>query len=150
MDPEDQLKLENQICFPLYVSSRLLTRAYQPLLAQLGITYPQYLVMLVLWEKDAVTVSNISEKLYLNSNTLTPLLKRMEKMDLITRKRSELDERQVFIALTDKGNKMKKQAQCIPELLINKIELPPHELAQFKNTLQQLLQNLEDPQLDQG
>ena len=84
-DSVDVLKLENQLCFPLYTASRLTTQCYQPLLKELGLTYPQYLVMLVLWERDQVNLSYLSEKLFLQSNTLTPLLKRMESMDLLTR-----------------------------------------------------------------
>ncbi|MBD8488864.1 MarR family transcriptional regulator [Echinicola sp. CAU 1574] len=144
MSPEDHLKLENQICFPLYVTSRLLTRAYQPLLAELGITYPQYLVLLVLWEQDGLKVSAISEKLFLNSNTLTPLLKRMEQLNLLTRVRSKEDERQVDITLTEKGKLMQKSAKCIPENLLKTIKLPAEELIQFKATLHKLLTTLEE------
>ena len=95
----EHLKLSNQLCFPVYAASRLITREYQPFLDKLGITYPQYLVLLVLWETDGVPVSDISAKLILNTNTLTPLLKRMESMDIISRKRSEVDETKVIINL---------------------------------------------------
>ena len=98
-----QLKLENQICFPLYAASRLVTREYQPHLDKLGITYPQYLVLMVLWENNGLTVNDISEKLILNTNTLTPLLKRMEKQQLLSRRRDVADERKVLISLTEKG-----------------------------------------------
>ena len=110
----EQLKLAHQLCFPIYAASRLMTREYQPFLDELGITYPQYLVLLVLWERDGVSVHEISERLILNTNTLTPLLKRLELMGLITRKRSEDDERIVTIRLTVKGLEMKGSASAIP------------------------------------
>jgi len=113
----DQLKLENQLCFPFYAASRLITREYQPYLDKLGITYPQYLVLLILWEADGVSVNEISGKLILNTNTVTPLLKRMEKQGLITRTRSGNDERKVIVNLTASGKKMKRSAASIPEKL---------------------------------
>ncbi|MBI9069855.1 MAG: MarR family transcriptional regulator [Salinivirgaceae bacterium] len=116
------VKLDNQLCFPFYALSRLITREYQPDLDSLGITYPQYLVLMVFWERDGLTVNEISKKLILNSNTLTPLLKRMEKQDLISRKRSIEDERKVNIHLSDKGNKLKDEAVCIPQNLLSKLE----------------------------
>lgn len=117
----EQLKLNNQLCFPVYAASRLITREYQPFLDKLGITYPQYLVLLVLWEKDAITVNEISQKLILNSNTITPLLKRMESQGIITRQRSGSDERKVIIQLTEKGVQMQKEAVKIPEELGSEI-----------------------------
>lgn len=110
----EQLKLENQLCFPVYAASRLITRIYQTYLDEIGITYPQYLVLLVLWEKDKVTVNEISRKLFLNTNTTTPLLKRLEAQGLITRQRSGEDERKVIIALTAKGKKLQSRASDIP------------------------------------
>ena len=110
----EQLKLENQLCFPVYAASRLITRIYQPFLDEIGITYPQYLVLLVLWEKDEVTVNEISRKLILNTNTTTPLLKRLETLGLVTRRRSGEDERKVIIALTSKGRKLQSRAAGIP------------------------------------
>jgi DNA-binding MarR family transcriptional regulator len=110
----EQLKLENQLCFPVYAASRLIIRIYQPYLDDIGITYPQYLVLLVLWEKDEVTVNEISRKLILNTNTTTPLLKRLETLGLVTRRRSGEDERKVIIALTAKGKKLQSRAADIP------------------------------------
>jgi DNA-binding MarR family transcriptional regulator len=110
----EQLKLENQLCFPVYAASRLITRIYQPYLDEIGITYPQYLVLLVLWERDERTVNEISRRLFLNTNTTTPLLKRLEAQDLVTRHRSGEDERKVIIALTAKGKKMQSMAADIP------------------------------------
>ena len=113
----EQLKLANQLCFPFYAASRLITRQYQPYLDRLGITYPQYLVMLVLWESDGASVNQISDKLILNTNTVTPLLKRMEKQGLISRTRAGDDERKVIVRLTPDGKKMKRAAASIPERL---------------------------------
>jgi DNA-binding MarR family transcriptional regulator len=110
----DVLKLENQLCFPIYALSRKFTTMYQPFLAELAITYPQYLVMLVLWEHKILSVKKIGEFLFLDSGTLTPLLKRLEKNNLVMRKRSEQDERVVLISLTKNGNEMKIKAQHIP------------------------------------
>jgi DNA-binding MarR family transcriptional regulator len=103
MEKEDQLKLDNQICFPLYSVSRLITKAYKPFLEKMGITYPQYLVLMVLWEHGNLSVNQIGEKLLLNTNTLSPLIKRMEKIDLLNRTRSTKDERSVRVELTEKG-----------------------------------------------
>lgn len=114
-----QLLLRNQLCFTIYSASRLITKAYKPYLNKLGVTYPQYLVLLVLWENDRLTVNQIAEKLLLNTNTLSPLLKRMEKMELVQRNRSTKDERIVLIQLTDKGKQLKIQAMPIPEELLN-------------------------------
>jgi len=113
----EQLKLDNQLCFPIYAASRLITREYQPYLDKLGITYPQYLVLMVLWENENLTVNEISKKLILNTNTITPLLKRMETVGLIRRERSENDERKVYVTLTDKGKNMRIEAAEIPEKL---------------------------------
>ena len=105
---DTQLLLSNQICFPIYSVSRLITKAYKPFLDELGITYPQYLVLMVLWENDGISVNQITQKLLLNTNTLSPLLKRMEKMQLLERSRSIEDERSVIIQLTTKGKKLTK------------------------------------------
>jgi DNA-binding MarR family transcriptional regulator len=113
----EQLKLDNQLCFPLYAVSRLITRNYQPFLDKLGITYPQYLVLLVLWEDDGLTVNEISRRLILNTNTTTPLLKRLEVLGLVKRKRSGDDERKVVITLTPKGRRMEQGAAAIPQKL---------------------------------
>lgn len=113
----DQLKLSNQLCFPIYAASRLITREYQPYLDKLGITYPQYLVLMVLWETDTISVNEISKKLILNTNTITPLLKRMETLGIIKRQRSGSDERKVIVSLTEKGKLMQIDAVAIPEKL---------------------------------
>ena len=114
-----QLKLDNQLCFRFYTVSRLITQAYQPLLKSLGLTYPQYLVMLVLWENDVQPVNDIAKRLKLNTNTVTPLLKRMEEEGVVKREKGEADARQVIVSLTKKGKAMEQQAQCIPNDLLN-------------------------------
>lgn len=136
------LELENQYCFPIYAASRVVTKLYAPLLKELGLTYPQYLTLLVLWQYQNLTVNDIGNKLMLESNTLTPLLKRLENQGLISRKRSNTDERVVKISLTEKGIDLKKQASSIPEKLacsINKSGISQEELEQMKHTLQKLI-----------
>lgn len=118
MENEEQLKLENQICFPIYSASRLITKAYKPYLDKLGLTYTQYLVLLVLWEVNNLPINKIGRKLLLNTNTLSPLIKRMEKNDLLTRSRSEDDERTVLVKLTGKGEALKDKASSIPQNLL--------------------------------
>lgn len=113
-DQESLLKLENFLCFAIYSTANAVTRAYQPRLAALGLTYPQYLVMVVLWEKENQTVKAIGDKLSLDSGTLTPLLKRLETAGLITRRRDTVDERQVLIGLTANGRAMRGRAEAIP------------------------------------
>jgi MarR family transcriptional regulator, organic hydroperoxide resistance regulator len=110
----DPLALDNQFCFALYSASLAMTKVYKPFLDTLGLTYPQYLVMLVLWQQDDVLVKSIGEKLFLDSGTLTPLLKRLEASGLIMRTRDEADERQVRITLTKEGRALKKKAHAIP------------------------------------
>jgi DNA-binding MarR family transcriptional regulator len=139
---EEKLLLSNQICFPIYSVSRLLTKAYKPYLEDLGITYPQYLVLMVLWENDKVSVNQITEKLLLNTNTMSPLLKRMEKLDLVNRSRSKEDERIVIIALTDKGRELKTKALPIPDRLFNEIVTDKFEIddmLKLKDTLCELI-----------
>lgn len=143
----EQLKLDNQLCFPFYAVSRLIIRAYQEDLDALGITYPQYLVLLVLWEKDGITVNEISEKLILNTNTITPLLKRMETMELISRISSKNDQRKVVVTLTNAGQKMKEKAAVIPSRLQQKLNINPEEAnmeeaKQLKNQLGHLIKLL--------
>ncbi|MGH6859841.1 MAG: MarR family winged helix-turn-helix transcriptional regulator [Phyllobacterium sp.] len=111
---ESHLKLENFLCFAIYSTANAVTRAYQPRLAALKLTYPQYLVMVVLWEQENQTVKAIGEKLSLDSGTLTPLLKRLETAGLITRRRDTQDERQVLVGLTDDGRAMRDRAEAVP------------------------------------
>ena len=111
----DWLLLDNQMCFALYSASLTMTKVYKPLLQKLGLTYPQYLVMLVMWERDGCSVSQLGERLFLDSGTLTPLLKRLEAVALIARVRDLADERCVIVTLTSAGRKLQKQAQAIPQ-----------------------------------
>lgn len=112
--PFEQLKLKNQLCFRLYAASRLVTRAYQPYLDALDITYPQYLVLMVLWEQDGQPVNDIAKRLHLNTNTITPLLKRMEQEGFMVRERCKTDERRVLVMLTEKGKLLEERASTIP------------------------------------
>ena len=110
----DALRLEHQLCFAVYSAAHAFTRFYRPLLAQLGVTYPQYLVLLVLWEADGLSVGDIGERLLLDSGTLTPLLKRLEKLQLLTRRRATDDERRMVVSLTDKGRALQQVAGAFP------------------------------------
>ena len=142
MNSETSLELENQYCFPIYAASRVVTKLYTPLLNKLGLTYPQYLTMLVLWQYDILTVNEIGDKLMLESNTLTPLLKRLENQELITRKRSSIDERVVEISLTKKALELKQLASIIPEKFacsIGTLGISQEEMEQLKRTLLKLI-----------
>lgn len=141
----EHLKLDNQLCFPIYAASRLIIRSYQPYLDKLDITYPQYLVMLVLWEQDGMTVNAISKKLILNTNTITPLLQRMENQNLIARQRSRADERSVIISLTQKGKDLQESAEHIPVQLGTKLvsgKLTVKEMHELKDNLYVLIEQL--------
>lgn len=138
----EQLLLGNQLCFPLYAAARLTNQLYHPHLSPLGITYPQYLVLLVLWEQDAQAVTDIGKRLLLDTNTLSPLLKKLQQKGLVERKRSTHDERQVVIQLTEAGWQMREQVANIPHLMLNKIALPSAgsaEVAAFRSQLQALV-----------
>ncbi|MCR5463408.1 MAG: MarR family transcriptional regulator [Bacteroidales bacterium] len=112
---EENLKLDNQLCFRLYTASRLLTQVYNPLLSEYGLTYPQYLALMVLWEKDAMPVNDIAKKLFLETNTVTPLLKRMEAEGLVTRDKSSNDGRQTIVRLTQKESSLREQLSFVPD-----------------------------------
>ena len=124
----EQLRLDNQLCFAIYACSRAMTRLYAPLLGRLGLTYPQYLVMLVLWEGDQLTVSELGERLYLDSGTLTPLLKRLESAGLLARQRDAQDERRVRIALTNAGQALRAEAEKIPACVLQSTQCTLPEL----------------------
>jgi DNA-binding MarR family transcriptional regulator len=111
---KEEFKLDNQLCFRLYTASRLLTQAYHPLLSEQGLTYPQYLVLLVLWEKDAQPVNDIAKRLLLETNTVTPLLQRMEKVGILTRAKGKKDARQIIVSLTQKGKDLQEKLSCVP------------------------------------
>lgn len=110
----DALKLENQICFPLYACSREIVKRYKPFLEEIDLTYTQYITMMVMWEKESVNVKELGESLFLDSGTLTPLLKKLEAKGMITRKRSDKDERNLIVSLTEEGEKLKEKAADIP------------------------------------
>lgn len=141
----EQLKLENQVCFRLYTAARLTTGAYHPYLDPLGLTYPQYLVLLVLWEQDKQPVNDIAHKLLLETNTVTPLLQRMEKAGLVKRTKGEEDSRQRIVTLTKKGIELRERAKHIPECLsadIIKNEGSVEEIAQMIPTLDKIIEGL--------
>ncbi len=118
---DDRFKLENQLCFRLYTASRLITQAYHPLLGKFGLTYPQYLVLLVLWEKDCQPVNDIAKRLLLETNTVTPLLKRMEAQGVVTRSQGKEDARQTIVKLTKKGRDLQKKLTDVPETVGNAV-----------------------------
>jgi DNA-binding MarR family transcriptional regulator len=142
MSSSELLKLENQLCFSLYASSRAITRMYRPFLEGLGITYPQYLVLLVLWDQKESTVKELSEKLDLDSGTLTPMLKRMEGQNLVQRKRSLEDERVVNIQITETGLALYEKAMCIPETLLASSGLSPEEIFNFNVQLKKIISSV--------
>lgn len=116
-----QLKLDNQLCFRLYTAARLVTASYTPFFKQYGITYPQYLVLMLLWEQDNRIISDITERLHLETNTVTPLLQRMEKLGLIVRQKSQADSRQRIVSLTGEGRRLKEQIKEVPNCLAREI-----------------------------
>jgi DNA-binding MarR family transcriptional regulator len=136
------LLLDNQLCFALYSTSLAMTKLYKPLLDELGLTYPQYLAMLVLWEKDGLTVSELGERLFLDSGTLTPLLKRMESSGLVARLRDVQDERRVHISLTAAGRKLKGRAARIPGCILSASQCSIPELVSLTQQVQALRQRL--------
>lgn len=140
--PARQLLLENQLCFSLYSASRLVVQSYQPLLKPLGITYPQYLVMLVLWELGELSVSELGGKLLLDSGTLSPLLKKLQEKKLVHRKRSKADERTVLVSLTETGTKLQSKAKDIPSQLLCLTGKSVQELMVLKSELHGLSQEL--------
>ncbi len=135
----DLLKLENQLCFPLYACSKEIIRKYKPFLDPLGLTYTQYITLLALWEEDNLTVKALGEKLYLDSGTLTPLLKKMELQSLILRVRSSDDERNVHIKLTEEGRGLRDKAAEVPEQIGKCISLSPEEVRFLHQTLYKIL-----------
>ena len=132
---EVPLQLGSQLCFAIYSAAHAFNRVYKPLLDRLGLTYPQYLVMLVLWERDGVPVKDIGERLFLDSGTLTPLLKRLETAHLIKRARSAEDERQVLISLTSQGHALKEKARALPQAILAASACSVAELSAMKNEL---------------
>ncbi len=140
--PNPMLQLDNQLCFALYSTSLAMTKVYKPLLDELGLTYPQYLAMLVLWERDGLMVSELGDRLYLDSGTLTPLLKRLEASGYISRLRDVNDERRVHITLTSLGRKLKSRAAKIPGCILSASQCAVPELIALTSQVQALRQRL--------
>ncbi|MCH2228817.1 MAG: MarR family transcriptional regulator [Crocinitomicaceae bacterium] len=139
----NHLHLQEQLCFPIYASSRMVTRLYQPYLDEINLTYPQYITMLSLWEKDRVKVSDLGKELFLYTNTLTPLLKKLEAKGLIKRVRSKKDERTVLISLTNSGMELRRSAEDIPIKLVENLGMSIDELKQMRKLMWKLLSNLD-------
>lgn len=140
----DMLKLENQLCFPLYACSREITKAYHPVLSTLDLTYTQYLVMMVLWEDRELSVKDICNKLYLDSGTLTPLLKKLEAKELVTRTRSPQDERSVIIALTESGAALREKAKCVPMAMASQVDMTTEEYHMMHKLLYRIINQLRE------
>ncbi len=135
----DELKLDNQVCFRLYTAARLVIQAYTPFLTKLGITYPQYLVLMVLWEQDKQPVNDIAHRLHLETNTVTPLLQRMEKLGIVVRQRGKEDKRQQIVSLTEKGRLMEEEAfGIIPEGMMETLLPCPLKMDDYKTLTQEL------------
>ena len=133
------LKLENQLCFPLYACARETIKLYKPYLDELDLTYTQYIAMMVLWEKKSVTVKELGEALYLDSGTLTPLLKKMEGKGLLSRRRSEQDERSLIVSLTEKGEALREKAVIVPQKMAACVHIEPDEVRELYRLLYKLL-----------
>lgn len=138
----EQLKLQNQVCFPVYSLAKEIIGRYRPFLDELDITYPQYLVLMVLWEHEAQTVSQLGEKLALDSGTLTPLLKRLEQKGIVQRARCSKDERVVNIKLTSQGAELQEKAALIPQKLVESMQVSLEDLAQLKSIVEKILTNI--------
>ena len=134
------LKLSKQLCFPLYACSREMIKLYKPFLDELGLTYTQYITLMVLWEHKAMTVKALGQELYLDSGTLTPLLKKLEEKGLVTRRRSDLDERNLIVTITELGESMRDRALHIPEEMAKCVNLPKEDIRDLYRMLHQLLE----------
>ena len=142
-DRYESIRLKNQLCFPLYACSKEIIRQYRKPLEKLGLTYTQYVVMMVLWEDGGMTEGDLGKKVYLDSGTLAPLLKRMEKQGIINRVRPDDNERKLFISLTEKGEAMKEQALDVPKAMNGCIDLPENELKELKRLLDKAVLGME-------
>ena len=136
----EALKLSKQLCFPLYACSREMIKLYKPFLDELGLTYTQYITMMVLWEHKALTVKALGQELFLDSGTLTPLLKKLEEKGLVTRRRSDLDERNLIVTITEEGEAMKDRALHIPAEMTKCVLLPKEDIRELYRMLHQLLE----------
>lgn len=143
-DKYDILKLDNQICFPLYAVSKEIVRSYTPFLNEIDLTYTQYIAMMVMWECKQLSVKDLGKKLYLDSGTLTPLLKNLEKKELVTRERSKTDERFLVVSVTDKGMKLREKALVIPTKIGSCINLEKEEAIQLYSIIRKLLAQIDN------
>ena len=141
---EDSLKLENQLCFPLYACSKEVIKKYKPILDELDLTYTQYITMMVLWEYGSINVKTLGDMLFLDSGTLTPLLKKLESKGYITRNRDKNDERNLIISITDSGKKLKEEAICVPEKIGKCICLTNEEAIELYRLLYKVLGKIGD------
>jgi MarR family transcriptional regulator, organic hydroperoxide resistance regulator len=148
MSETSNLFLPEQVCFPLYASSRMITRLYQPLLEAFELTYPQYLVLLVLWQHKKLSVTELGNKLFLNTNTLTPLIRKMKEKKLLTKQRSNKDERTVYIALTAKGEALQEEAQDVPKELIKSLHMSREDVEDIRAIMWRFLENFIDTKGD--
>jgi len=141
MDRYDALKLDNQLCFPLYATAKEVVRRYGPLLEELGVTYTQYIALMVLWEENGINVKALGEKLFLDSGTLTPLLKKMEARGLLSRQRDPRDERSVIVTLTDEGYTLRDRALSVPERLFACLPISQAEAISLREVLRKILES---------
>jgi DNA-binding MarR family transcriptional regulator len=141
---DQHLRLDNQVCFPLYAAARAMMQAYQPLLAKLGLTYPQYLVLMVLWEEDGISVKELGQRLYLDSGTLTPLLKRLAESGLVRRTRASHDERVVEVFLSAEGKRLRKRAEGVPQEVLCKIGVPLEKVLRLRDDVKVLFRHLRE------
>ncbi|MBB6674216.1 MarR family winged helix-turn-helix transcriptional regulator [Cohnella nanjingensis] len=139
MERDESLKLENQTCFAIYACAKEITKLYHPVLKELGLTYTQYITMLALWERDRVSVKELGERLYLDSGTLTPLLKKLETQGFVSRIRDRSDERQLLIELTDAGRALKERAYDVPEKVFCQAGMPASELMKVRVQMTELM-----------
>ncbi len=142
MNKYDSLRLENQLCFPIYAAGKEIVKRYHPILDELDLTYTQYITMMVLWQTDGISVKELGDKLFLDSGTLTPLLKSMEKKGYVKRCRSEEDERRVLVYLTDEGRDLRESALAVPEQVGKCVNLTPEEAVQLYKLLYKFLGNI--------
>lgn len=143
MDKYEVLKLENQICFPLYACSKEIVKRYAPFLEEIDLTYTQYITMMVLWEHKEMNVKELGRHLYLDSGTLTPVLKKLEQKGYVTRKRDTRDERVLNVAVTEKGMELREKAVCVPEKIGGCVKLELEEILQLQKVLQKILKSFE-------
>ncbi len=140
-DKYEALKLDNQICFPLYACSKEIVKRYKPFLDEIDLTYTQYITMMVLWEEDTINVKELGKKLFLDSGTLTPVLKRLEQKKLIERKRDSRDERNLIVSLTKEGEELKDKAVQIPKKMAECVKLDQNDAAELYRILHEILKN---------